>query len=292
MGHLQTLRGEAVTAVAFAVFWGVFIEVVRHPMARSVRSAAWWPRALPNQVNFMVNFGFSKAAVTEDVALYGFIWVVTMCITHVVSASLMVPVIVVGWEGAGDLGQQLFLLGTLSEVGFDIYDWIKGFLLTFFRQSVPFLGPQNPVKAFIVLCMFHHTTVLSIVIPMNLKYPSLAAYHWIGFSLLGSAGVCYLAGQYKFTLDAGSQEGLAIAKKIMVTQFVMNWVTRVFVWFPAVYSSMRLFHEVGDQAYLVVSIFAALGMSTYNVILAVDATLALIKWLPRKAVEVEERKKN
>jgi len=280
---IQTLLGQGVIAFAFALFWTVFIEAVRGPIGDRVRKAEWWPRALPNQINIMVNFGYPKDETTEDHAVYGFVWIITMCITHIVSASLMVPVIIYGWSAAGAVGQLLFFLGTLSEVGFDVYDWSKTFLLTFAHSSFPNLGPPGPVKAFILICILHHSTVLGLTFPMNLKYPSMTAYHWVAFSLLVSAGICYIAGQYKFTLDAKTRSGLATIKKIMILQFVFNWLSRVGIWFPAVFMVLQNLYGKGDMLYFAAGLVGGLGMSLYNLLVVADATMALLKWLPRTA---------
>jgi len=287
VGSIQTLLGQGVLAFTFAAFWTVFIEAVRGPIGDKVRKASWWPRALPNQINIMVNFGYPKDETTEDHALYGFVWIITMCITHIVSALLMLPVILCGWTEAGDVGQGLFFLGTLSEVGFDVYDWSKTFLLTFAHSSFPNLGPPGPVKAFILICILHHSTVLGLTFPMNLKYPSMAAYHWVAFSLLVSAGVCYIAGQYKFTLDAKTRSGLATIKRIMILQFVFNWLSRVGIWFPAVFMALQNIHGKGDMLYFVGGLVGGIGMSLYNLLVVADATMALLKWLPRTVGTVE-----
>jgi len=283
--RLQTLEGELAVAFGFAAFWCVFVEVARRKLADVVRSAPWWPSALPSQVSVMVNFGFPKGKVTEDVAVYGFVWIITMCITHVVSASMMVPVVALGWAGAGATGQLCFLLGTLSEVGFDIYDWTKLFLLTFARHPLPCLGPRHPLKTFVLIGLFHHTTVLGMTIPMNLHYPSLAAYHRVAFSLLFSAGVCFLVGQYKFTIDGRTERGLACIKKIMAVQFVMNWLARVVVWFPSIVSGLATFRSGNDTAFFYGGLAGVVGMSLYNVVVVMDATQASLKWW-RKSVAV------
>jgi len=282
-GQVQTLLGQGVIAFSFAVFWTVFIEAVRGPIGDMVRKAEWWPRALPNQINIMVNFGYPKGETTEDHAVYGFVWIITMCITHIFSASLMLPVMVYGWDEAGDAGQVLFFLGTLSEVGFDVYDWSKTFILTFAHSSFPDLGPPGPVKTFILICILHHSTVLGLTFPMNLKYPSTTAYHWVAFSLLVSAGVCYIAGQYKFTLDAKTASGLATIKRIMIVQFVFNWLSRVGVWFPAVFMTLNTLYGKGDMLYFAAGTVGGVGMSLYNLLVVADATMALLKWLPRTA---------
>merc|ERR1712129_651642 len=74
----------------------------------------------------------------------------------------------------------------------------------------------------------------------------MRTFHVIGFSLLFSAGVCYLSGQYKFTVDAKTKQGLSTCKAVVTFQFVMNWLTRVFIWLPACYYTLKNFHTVKD----------------------------------------------
>jgi len=279
---IQTFEGQVCGALLFAVFWTVFIEAINFPLARYVRNAEWWSRALPNQLHIMKNFGYPKDGTTDEMALKAYNWVITMCITHIVSASLMIPVVIWGWHDAGESGRLLFFIGTMSEVGFDIYDWSKTFLLTFFHRYVAFLGPPTPVQVFVLICGFHHTTVLCMVMPMNLKYAFLPAYHRIGFSLLVSAGICYLSGQYKFTVDATTPKGLQTCKSIVFVQLVLNLLTRVIIWFPAAYSVLRTFFQSGDWPFFYGGCFGMLGMSLYNIVIALDASSAAKKWLPKK----------
>jgi len=101
--------------------------------------------------------------------------------------------------------------------------------------------------------------------------------------LLVSAGVCYIAGQYKFTLDAKTTSGLATIKRIMMVQFVFNWLSRVGIWFPAVFMTLKTMYDKGDMLYFTAGVVGGLGMSLYNLLVVADATVALFKWLPRTA---------
>merc|ERR1719401_984951 len=105
---------------------------------------------------------------------------------------------------------------------------------------------------------------------MNLHYPSMAAYHRVALSLLMSAGVCFLIGQYKFTIDGKTPRGLACVKRIMAVQFVTNWLARVFIWFPSVASGLSTFRANNDTAFLYGGFFGVLGMSLYNVVVVID----------------------
>jgi len=281
---LETVEGQVCGAVLFAVFWTLFIEAINVPLSRYVRNAEWWSRALPNQLHLMKNFGYPDDT-TEEMAVKGYNWVITMCITHVLSASLMVPVVFFGWQNAGESGRVLFIIGTMSEVGFDVYDWLKTFLLTFCHSSFKSLGPPTPVAVFVLICGLHHTTVLGMAIPMNLKYAFMPEYHWIAFSLLVSAGICYLSGQYKFTLDANTPKGLRTCKVIVFVQLALNWLTRVVIWFPAAYGALHSFYQLGDWGYFCGGCFGMLGMSLYNIVIIVDATLAAKKWFSKTLKE-------
>jgi len=285
---LRTLEGQLGIAAVFAIFWAISIEIARRKIATWVKGQPWWPRALPNQISVMENFGYPKGKISEPDAIFSFVWIITMCITHVVSASLMIPVVVLGWEDAGQTGQTCFLLGTLSEVGFDIFDFSKCFLLAFCPRPFPFLGPQCPLKTFVLIGIFHHTTVLGMTIPMNLYYPKLEEYHQTAFALLFSAGVCYLSGQYKYMLDAKNDTDLATIKRIMWIQFVMNVSSRIFVWFPSVYTCLNTFYSLGDMTFFRGACCGALGMTLYNLLVVADATGALIKWLGKSSESIKK----
>jgi len=225
----------------------------------------------------MINFGYLEDDVTEDSAAWAFVWIITMCITHVVSALLMFPVFAWGW-GVGPVGQYCFLCGVFSEVGFDVYDWLVNAALCFMHPCSSFLGPKFPLKTFFLVCILHHTTVLALAVPMAIKYADMRTFHIIGFTLLFSAGFCYLSGQYKFTVDANTKQGLCTCKAIVTFQFVMNWLTRVFIWLPACYYTLKTFYTVNDTAFLYGGAAGMLGMTLYNLVIAVDATMAATKW--------------
>eukprot|EP00416_Gambierdiscus_australes_P025251 CAMPEP_0171057008 /NCGR_PEP_ID=MMETSP0766_2-20121228/1508_1 /TAXON_ID=439317 /ORGANISM="Gambierdiscus australes, Strain CAWD 149" /LENGTH=233 /DNA_ID=CAMNT_0011512049 /DNA_START=251 /DNA_END=952 /DNA_ORIENTATION=+ len=227
----------------------------------------------------MANFGAPKDKVTERHAAWVFVWIITMCVAHMFSALLMAPVVAFGWLGLGATGQTLFILGTLSEVGFDIHDWLRLFMLVFFPASMGFPGEPLPLKIFILLGVCHHSTVLSLVVPMNMKYAHLPAYHHIAFSLLLSAGVCFLAGHYKLTLDITTPRGLRVGKAVVALQFVANYVSRLFIFFPAAYSVLATFRRNEDLSYFYGGLVGVIGLGLYNIVVAVDATSAASKWL-------------
>lgn len=276
--ELRTWQVQVLVAFGFAAFWMITLEAISQPLYRYIPQCEWWPRAAANHKTVMINFGHPKEDITEDAVVFGFSWIITMCITHIVSGSLMFPVVLHGWQVAGAAGQTSFLLGVSSEIGFDVYDWLKNFLLTFCHKKFSFWGPLGSKRLFVVVCVIHHCTVLLLAIPMNLKYAHLPSYHHLMFSFLLSAGVCCLSGHYKFTLDASTPRGLFTCKLIVAIQLVMNWVTRVFIFAHGAYHLLSTFHTAGDVVFFRVAIGGTFLMGCYNVLVIMDSTTAAIKW--------------
>jgi hypothetical protein len=260
---LTSIYGQVFVALIFAGLWMSCIEGINPKLWVYVKKQSWWKRAHPNLRGMMVNFGYPKDGITESMAVEIFTWIITMCVTHIISASLMLAV------------------GTLSEVGFDLYDGPKLFVLAFFKDRSPTLfngASAVPKMSFFLVGGLHHTTVLSMVIPMNTKYIHLPQYHYIAFSLLFSAGVCYLAGHYKFTIDAKTPQGLRMCKNIVFLQFVMNFVSRLFIYFPAAFHALKTFYTNGDFAYMYGGLVGMTFMGLYNLVVLGDAASTAIKW--------------
>lgn len=285
------MGGQFSAAACFGMFWCALIETLNPRLWKWVKNQPWWERALPAQKAMMANFGYPKDEITEQQAVEIFTWVITMCMTHLTSASLMVPVITRGWKGAGPLGRLLFTLGTLAEVGFDLYDGPKMFCLSFLKDHFKWLGSPVPKQSCILVGGLHHSTVVSLAIPMNLKYSHLPQYHWIAFSLLGSAGACYISGHYKFTLDAKTPEGLATCKRIVLFQVLLNYISRLCIYFPAAFYALKTFKAKGDKAFLYGGAVGMLGMGLYNLAVLGDAAVTGHKWL-YKAVSDKEHDEN
>merc|ERR1712073_166384 len=66
----------------------------------------------------------------------------------------------------------------LSEVGFDVYDWLRNAALCFLFPCSSFLGPKFPFKTFFLICILHHATVLALAVPMAIKYADMP-HHWL-----------------------------------------------------------------------------------------------------------------
>ena len=190
----MSLRWMALVTVGLVVGWGVFMEVTKALCFRHLKGKAWWPRCVRPQVAQMHNFGFPRSptplfpkGVTEPMAreMYGFM--ATICFQHGASALLMAP-LVFGAKSA----KTLFILGTLSDVAFDIYDTVTVSLRTWCPLLARRLGYEAVPRAmWFLLCVLHHPLAMAMVLPMNLKYADVPDYHHICFSLLAAASVCY-----------------------------------------------------------------------------------------------------
>ena len=136
------------------------------------------------------------------------------------------PTLILGWSPTTPaLVKTLWGLGTLGDIGFDVYDWIF--------STVRMLRGESPFQWWVVICCLHHPMALGFILPMNTsQYVSSPWYHAIAVSLLLAAGICFSTGQYKFSLDVSTAAGLRKFKAIVVIQFITIWITRVFVWYP------------------------------------------------------------
>jgi len=123
---------------------------------------------------------------------------------------------------------------------------------------------------------------------MNMKYIHLPPYHYIGFSLLASAGICYTSGHYKFTVDAKTPEGLATCKKIVMLQFAMNWLSRAFIYFPASFYALKAFRAKNDKPFLYGGAVGMVLMGLYNLAVLGDATATAQKWLGKSVEDKKE----
>ena len=201
----------------------------------------------------------------------------------------MLPMVLIGWDAASEAVKNLFVIGVLSDVGFDLYDWVLTTFKTFAPERAKKLGATPfPMSFWVILCVLHHPMALLMVIPMNLKFPHLAAYHQTAFSLLMAAGICYATGQCKFALDVKTKRGFVKYKIIVVVQSATLLYTRVFLWFPAYFSLLASFREAQEPGFFYGGLVLGGVMSLFNVIVVGDAVRAAIKWLPRAMPHSDE----
>ena len=171
----------------------------------------------------------------------------------------------------------MFVLGTLSDVAFDVYDAIKSTYRAFHKNA----SQPLPVDFWIVVVAMHHTLALSLVLPMNHKYVYLVDYQQTVVSLLMAASICYAAGNYKFTLDIQKPNGFYQYKFIVLLQLGTILYTRVYLWYPALYNLLKYLKEEDDTVFFYGGCVMGVIFSIFNLLLVVDAFGAAVKWLPR-----------
>mmetsp|Transcript_98843 Transcript_98843/g.262462 ORF Transcript_98843/g.262462 Transcript_98843/m.262462 type:complete len:344 (-) Transcript_98843:142-1173(-) len=286
----STLNGSVAIVLAMAAVTAAVLETANMKIMKIVKKKPWWPNAQPLQQALMVNFGYPEEACTPDVLLDAFAFILCICSHHFSMGAMMLPVLRFGWEGAGPTGQLMFKMAALGDVAFDVYDVIKKLPMTFFPEKVKSWGAPVPLAFFVLLCCVHHPLAMLLVIPMNLKYSYLPAYHRIATSLLLAAGFCFVTGQYKFTLNVKNRSEFVRYKAIVLLQFACIWYTRAFIWFPSAYEALTHFRAEGDTAFFVGGCAAAGLMSIFNAVMLMDSTTAAAKWLPRPLPETEEER--
>lgn len=288
-------------ALAIAVFWAVVIEVSTPPVVRWVLKQPWWPRAAPVQKKLVVNFGYPEGTTdlfpegltnAQLAELYGVVWIYVG--THFVCFLPMLPVLFLGWEEAGAVWRTGFVLGAIGDVGFDIYDWVKTTWKTWAPHNFMRVTGQapGPMPFWVIMCLMHHPLAMTLVIPMNLHYAWLPAYHKIAVALLGAAAICFGLGQYKLTLDITSRSGFAAFKMIVISSGLVIIYTRAITWAVEVRSALDTFAELGDDTFYRAGAVAAGLMSLFNLAIINDGVSAMAKYalkpLPVTAEAQEE----
>lgn len=287
--YLGTVGGNIVLVLPLTVITALVCEKLNAAVIRYVEKRPWWPRARPLQKALCMNFGFPAEACTPPVLVEAFAFVVVFCGHHFLMGFMMLPVVCWGWSEAGTTFQLLLMMAALGDVALDLYDWIKKFLLTFFPNAFKSLGGPCPLPAFIVMCCLHHPLAMTLVIPMNARYAHLPAYHKIAASLLLAAGICFLTGQYKFTLDMRNRGNFVQYKVIVVLQLATIWFTRGIVWFTQLYAALTYFYNQGDKSFFIGGCIGGGLMSLFNLIMIMDCSTAAIKWLPRPLPQDDEQ---
>lgn len=294
LDQLATVPFMLITALIFAVFWSVTIELSRRKISISLTNATWWPAAVSPTTAMMQNFGFPKEpnktfpkGVTEPMVRDFYADLIIICLAHAICVSPMIPVVIFGWDQSSELVKVCFILGTLGDVGFDIYDAISTSLRTFSKNH----PSPTPIEFWFILVCMHHTTALLLVLPLNMFYVHRSEYHQTAVSLLLAASLCYLAGAYKFTLNVfDKKKDFYLYKIIVLFQLAVILYTRLLLWFPSVLSLRAHMKEQEDTTFFYGATVMITIFSLFNVILVVDALGAAVKWMPRKFPKSKDEK--
>lgn len=282
-----------VTAIGMAVGWGLFLGAAKKKIYDTLPKTRWWRRAIEPTKAMMVNFGYPKEptdrfphGITESMTRDSYAYLVAILFAHFFSALPMIPVLLNGWEGSSDMQKSLFVLGTLSDVGFDIYDSCNLTLRTFFKHPMP-----TPLDYWFVMVPLHHTTSMLLTIPMNLWHVHRIEYHQTAVSLLMAAVLCFSAGCYKFSLDvANKKRDLQLYKAIAIYQLAVILYTRVYLWVPAAISFRNYLREQNDMLFFYGASIMIGVLSLFNILLVVDGFKAVIKSFPKKFPKTKSEK--
>lgn len=294
LDQFYTLAHQATAAVLFAMFWAVSVEPFEKMIANILNQATWWPRAFSPTKSMMCNFGYPKEpnkqfpdGVTEQLAKDFYANMISICVAHALCASPMLPVLIYGWEESSELMKVSFLLGTLADLGYDVYDFIRLSFRTFDTKH----EKPTPIDFFIILGLMHHTTGLALIMPLNLHYVDRFEYHQTAVSLLLAASLCFLAGAYKFTLDVyEKRKDFVLYKFIVLFQLGIILYTRVYLWFPAALGLRAYMKEQNDTTFFYSATVMITIFSIFNLVLVVDAVGAAAKWLPRRFPKSKQEK--
>ena len=140
------------------------------------------------------------------------------------------------------------------------------------------------MKAWVVMDLLHHTTSIITVIPLCRFLIEHESTHRIPLALLLAAGICYGTGQYKFTLDITSKSGLMQVKAIAFIQWATIMYTRVYVWYTCVSQLLIALSdalEAPSHWPLAVTYIGITTMSLFNVVMVLDASGQVVKWLTK-----------
>ncbi|CAE7796708.1 unnamed protein product [Symbiodinium sp. CCMP2592] len=281
-GMLPQTKMVLVAIATLAAVTGCFIELLKRQLISWVDKQPWRSRMIPLQRGMMHNFGYSESATSDEkVVVDCYCFLIAICSHHLVVSLALTPVAVLGWDSAGSAGQFLFYAGAVSDVAYSAYDSVQTTLRTFLPVSFKCLGVQLPTKYFIVIVCLHHTLSMLLTVPMILYYPAMRALHVLMWSMLSAAGVGYLLGCYKFTLDTqDSRHEFLQYKAIVLVQFLMIWLVRGYVWLGQATSAMMVFYRLGDTSFLFLGSAGFVLMTLFNVLMVIDSTTAAVKWLP------------
>mmetsp|Transcript_119058 Transcript_119058/g.167379 ORF Transcript_119058/g.167379 Transcript_119058/m.167379 type:complete len:329 (+) Transcript_119058:36-1022(+) len=281
---LQHSKLLIAVVVSLAAVTGCLVELVKKQLISWVDRQPWRLRMIPLQRNMMHNFGYSKSTTADETVIVDcYCFVIAICSHHLVMSLALTPVVVLGWDSAGSVGQFLSYSGAVGDLAYSIYDSVQVTLRTFFPVSFKCLGVQLPKKYFIVMVCLHHMLSMILTVPMILFYPTMRALHVLMWSLLVAGGTCYLLSCYKFSLDTQSSlRDFLRYKAIVLVQLLTMWFVRGYIWVSQALSAMMVFHGRGDLLFLCLGLVGFVLMTLFNVLMVFDSTKAAVRWLPKQ----------
>merc|ERR1719203_2033046 len=91
-------------AALLAVLTMVAIQAWMRCMRRLLPRQSWWPTARKLQTAQMMSIGKTEEYCTQENVCDSYSWVLFVCLHHGISGGIMLPVVILGWEGAGTIG--------------------------------------------------------------------------------------------------------------------------------------------------------------------------------------------
>lgn len=156
------------------------METSKSMIYRMLSKMTWWKeRADQPTRSMMKNFGYPSQptstfpdAITEEMSRDFYAGLLCICGQHMLSALPMVrrrtppslhpltqkyklnllklPVLINGWENSSEVHRCCFILGTMSDVAFNIYDSVNSFIRTFLHSK---FGRAPLVSLFDFACL-------------------------------------------------------------------------------------------------------------------------------------------
>ncbi|CAH0371367.1 unnamed protein product [Pelagomonas calceolata] len=173
-------------AAALAVVSGLFTIVVQPLVERWGLRQKWMPRCLELQRHVSIGMGTPKDWCDDEHCLRAWAGGILAFMFHATCGSLMLPVVIYGW-GASETYQDMFLFGSLLDLGWDLFSQIQVYVATFHGDVSDRWGWARCPRGLFPFIVMHHALAYIIVVPMDNKYAHLPDYHQVCLSLLGAA---------------------------------------------------------------------------------------------------------
>jgi len=217
--------------------------------------------------------------MTDEFACGGYATTLTFVLSHAVSALALAPTGLLGWEGCGAVGRSLFVLGTLSDLGFSLYDFVKTSLRVwaprYFERRTG--QPAFPREYWFVVCAFHHPFAAALVVPLNLYNPSYRPYHVLALAFYADIAVCYGCRQWQATLDLETPRGRRLDRLATVGSAVTMHITRLGLWSAQIRRAILAFAANPSPWWLRVGVPTAALLTVFNLTLCAEQ-LSQVTW--------------
>eukprot|EP00640_Fibrocapsa_japonica_P002401 CAMPEP_0113944458 /NCGR_PEP_ID=MMETSP1339-20121228/34436_1 /TAXON_ID=94617 /ORGANISM="Fibrocapsa japonica" /LENGTH=281 /DNA_ID=CAMNT_0000949671 /DNA_START=237 /DNA_END=1082 /DNA_ORIENTATION=+ /assembly_acc=CAM_ASM_000762 len=207
--------------------------------------------------------------------------IISILMQHIIGGLLCVPAVFQIPMFSPSAAAALARHGALLEVGWELQD-------TFVRMYRVLFGGMdgraaNP-RALLIFMALHHSMGLMLVMPMNILYGELHAYHELVFLLQSAAAVGLLSQQWGYTLDMSSSMGLWKAKCL----FMLTWVVMVYGrLLRYAFVCMRIIFHIsvnGQPVLFGFAVVVTVMMSLVNMVFIGDITEKVCKFVPMSIV--------